>query len=373
MKNLYTLIFLVFITFNLSGQTTWFGPNYVHLNSTSNCYGDYTILDTMAIGGNIADIVIFTHVWGFEGSHESYMTKSCGLWHTGSEWSIFDETEQLMDTNLAFNVLNANTNGTGFAHTVTSENLIENFTIIDNPLLNDHPEKIFFITKIWTNGVYDTAHVGVWYDAAEGKWTIYNESGYPSILELNSVYNIFVPDEGTSYLKHIADGTSYVTVIDDFRLNGNENARIFAVHDYSTSGGTPGYIDDEIGVWYNGSNWTIYSENYTPLFVGASFNVLIVAEIPEGMPNANESSCKLKVFPNPAKDKLGILMNKNLTDENIAFRIVTMDGRTVLEKSAMGNQNSEFSLDIRELESGLYFLYATTSKGTFSAKVNIVK
>ena len=372
MKHLFSFTIMILLACNLLGQTTWFGPNYVHLNSSSNCYDDYTLLDTLTIGNNLSDIILFTHVWGVNGGHTEYMTRSCGLWHTGAEWSIFDETQQLMDTNYAFNVLNADVNGTGFTHTVTSGNLYQYYSKIDNPLLNGHPEKIFFIAKTWTNYVYDTAHVGVWYDVADGKWTIYNEAGFPSTLELNSVYNIFIPGDGTSYFKHIADGTSYITVIDDPRLNGNETARIFAVHDYTTNGGTPGYINDELGVWYNGANWTIYSESYTPLFVGAAFNVMIISDVMIGLPDVKEESCKLKVFPNPAKNELSVLLNKQLMTEIVNFRLTSIDGRTVFEKSVVGDQNRQITFDIHNIAAGLYLLYATTIDGIVSAKVNIV-
>lgn len=235
MKRLFTILAIVFVTSNLLGQATWFGPNYVHLNTAANCFGDYTLLNPAIIGSNLGDVILFSHVWGVEGTHEEYMHKSCGLWHTGFEWSVFDETQQAMDTNYAFNVLNANTNGTGFTHAVTSANLIENFSLIDHPLLNGHPERIFFISKTWMDGVYDTAHVGIWYDEVFGQWTIYNEAAYPQTLELNSTYNIFIPDTLKSCFKHVATDSYYTTTLDDARINGNPNARIFVVHDYTTS------------------------------------------------------------------------------------------------------------------------------------------
>ena len=373
MKRLFTFIAMIFLGCNLVGQTTYFGPSYVHLNSSSNCINDYTLLSTPDIGNNPSDIILFSHVWGVAGGHSEYMTKSCGLWYTGAEWSIFDETQQTMNTEFAFNVLNANENGVGFTHTVTVENLYQNYSKIDNPILNGHPEKIFFINKTWANGVYDTAHVGVWYDAIDGQWTIYNEAGFPSFLELNSTYNVFVPNDGTSCFKQVANDVSYICTIDDPRLNGKENARIYAVHDYTTNGGAPGYINDELGVWYDGTFWTVYTENYTSLFIGAAFNVLIASDGSTGLPDIKEESSKLKVFPNPAKDKLEVLLNRKLTSGNVCIRLTSMDGRTVLEKFVSGNLNGQITLDVYDLAAGLYFLYASTPEGIISTKVNIVK
>ena len=375
MKRLITLLAMIFIIGNIMGQASWFGPNYVHVNYGSNCIGDYTILDSAAIGNNTSDIIIFSHVWGLSTgvSHEEYMKKSCGLWYTGTNWSIFDETRVAMDTNYAFNVLNATTNGTGFTHTVTGSNLFGNYSTIDNPTLNGHPESVFFITKTWSNGVYDTAHVGVWYNTGAGVWTIYNEAGTASTLQLNSTYNIFVPNPGTSFIKQVATSNNYTTTIDDARLNGNPNARIYAVHDYTNDAATIGYVNDEIGVWYDGSNWTVYTESISDLFTGATFNVLIAYDAIPGIAGNKEITSNLKVFPNPAKDKLGVLLNTKLSKENVTYRLVSTDGRTIFEKHGIGDMNGQISFDVHDLSAGLYFLYATTSEGIISAKVNIVK
>ena len=354
------------------GQSTYFGPSYVHLNSSSNCVSDYTLLNSLAIGNNTSDIIIFSHLWGVNNTHNEYMLKSCGLWYTGSDWSIFNETQQSMDTNYAFNVLNANTRGVGFTHTVTIDNTTQNYSHIDNPVLNGHPERLFFITKTWSNGVYDTAHVGIWYDASASKWTVYNEAAYPSILQLNSTYNIFVPDTGTSCFKQVANDTYYVTTIDDARINGNPDARIYVVHDFTDVSATQGYVNDELGVWYDGSYWTIYTESESDLFVGATFNVMIGSDVVNGNAENSSQTSRIKVFPNPAKNYLHVLLNKEIVSAESGCQIVSPDGRTVLTEPYAGKRSGEMTVDVHSLAPGLYFLYVTTSEGILSSKINIV-
>ncbi|MCX6283929.1 MAG: hypothetical protein NTW31_06830, partial [Bacteroidetes bacterium] len=259
----------------LQAQPSYFGPNYVHANSRTNCFGDYTILNTSILGNTATDKIIFTHIWGLpDNTHEKYMLHSNGLWFTGSDWSIFDENRVSMDTNFAYNVLNCKQHGTAFIHTVTAGNSLLNWSIIDNPSLNGKPNAVFFITKTWYNGIYDTAHVGIWYDPSVSKWTVYNENNAMT-LALNSTYNIFVPDAGTSFFKQVATDSYYITYIDNPLTNLNPNAKIFVVHDYTNNAGSQGYVNDEIGVWYDGSQWTIYNENpLDSLFTGATFNVL---------------------------------------------------------------------------------------------------
>ena len=127
------------------------------------------------------------------------------------------------------------------------------------------------------------------------------------------------------------------------------------------------------GVWYDGFHWTIYNEDVADLFTGATFNVLIASDVIIGTPEIPQETARINVFPNPAKDKVGILLNKKLAAENVIFRLTSTDGRTMIEQSASGDSNGKFSLDVRTLAPGLYFLSASTSEGIISSKVNIIK
>ena len=373
MKHFLTLFVLVLFGQVLFGQT-YYGPNYVHANHTSNCFADYTLLDGSIVGTNSADHLIFTHVWGItDGTHERYMPQSHGLWYTGAEWSIFNEKQIAIDTNLAFNVLNAKVNGTAFTHTVTGANSIDNVSLIDNSLLNDNPDAVFFISKTWDNGVYDTAHVGIWYDQTDLKWTVYNEDGFTP-LEVNSTYNIFIPEAGTSYFKHVATGNYYITYLDDPLLNGNPDAKIFVVHDYTNAPSTTGYINREIGVWYDGANWTIYNDDPSDtLFNGATFNVLVIKDFPVGVANNTKDIGKLSVTPNPATEKITVQLNSPGLKTLKELRLSAIDGRTVLQKSYNGEPAEPIILDLSMVSQGLYVLTATTGDGTLSAKVNVVR
>jgi hypothetical protein len=380
MKHLLILFVLAAFGQGLLGQT-YYGPNYVHLNHASNCFADYTILDGSIVGTNPADNLIFTHVWGVpDSSHRAYMPHSNGLWYTGAEWNIFNEIQLDMDTSLAFNVLNPQANGTSFMHTVTVANSIGNWSDIDDPLLNNNPSAVFFISKTWANGIYDTHHIGIWYDTGNSKWSVYNElSSVP--LEINGTYNIFVPAAATSFYKHVATpsntSSSYITYLDNPLLNGNPDAKIFVVHDFTNTPATEGSINGELGVWYDGSNWTIYDDDYTgygdTLFNGATFNVLIIRDNPVGIANITKDAGKIKVTPNPAKDKVTVLLNSSYLKALKEIRLSSMDGQTVLYKDYNGNAGEQIVFDLSAVSQGLYILTAVTGEGILSTKVNIVK
>jgi|SRR5215213_9601030 len=66
-----------------------------------------------------------------------------------------------------------------FIQRTTSENIISNSTYLDNPLTNDNPDTILFVTQVWNpggqGGIYNDHAIGVWYDASAQKWAIFNQ------------------------------------------------------------------------------------------------------------------------------------------------------------------------------------------------------
>lgn len=68
----------------------------------------------------------------------------------------------------------------------------------------------------------------------------------------------------------------HVTVLDHPELNENPNKILFVSQVFGT------YNPNEIGVWYNGTNWTIYNQNRQALPQNTSFHVLALDPAPEG-------------------------------------------------------------------------------------------
>ena len=89
--------------------------------------------------------------------------------------------------------------------------------------------------------------------------------------------------------RHVTASTNtqgHVTTLDHPQLNGNPNAIIFIMPNWNTGGGTNTAgvaYNENAGVWYNGSRWTIFNQKITALMpIGVTFNVLIA---PAGNPN----------------------------------------------------------------------------------------
>lgn len=66
-----------------------------------------------------------------------------------------------------------------FVHRATPENIAANNTYLDNPLINDDPNAILYVTQHWNpgteDGIYNNHPIGVWYDSGSQRWAIFNQ------------------------------------------------------------------------------------------------------------------------------------------------------------------------------------------------------
>jgi uncharacterized repeat protein (TIGR01451 family) len=73
----------------------------------------------------------------------------------------------------------------------------------------------------------------------------------------------------------------------------------------------------------------------------------------------------LELFPNPAKSVLNIKSNQSISD----YKIVDIKGRVIQSQNTI--QKSEFSIDLRELSNGIYFVNLQTEFGLLVKKIII--
>ena len=117
-----------------------------------------------------------------------------------------------MPENASFNVFFYN-GSDAFIHTANSSNILNNWTFIDHPELNNRPGAIFFVTQL-RGGVYNTAPVGVLYDDFSGQWAIFNEDASP--MPVNAKFNVYL---AISSVTGIEDGNQALP--ESFELQQN--------------------------------------------------------------------------------------------------------------------------------------------------------
>jgi hypothetical protein len=339
-------------TKNLKAQG-YYGGFYTHIATASTLIGDFTILNDTRLNSTPGAIILITDNWD---PNYVYNNFNSGIWYYDmsgyNNWAVYNEDGgTAIPVGSAYNILLPSSNGSAFIHTASASNIIGNWTTIDNPATNNNPNALVFITHNWgasgdANNVYNNKPTGVWYDGT--KWAIYNEDG--SAFPDGAAYNVFVPDPGTHAFVHTATAsniTDWVTYIDNPLLNGNPDATIIVTHNWNPGGVGSVYNDKPIGVYYTGAQWAIYNQDaYTPMPVGASFNVLIA----DNFTAVNDISAAkpLSFSPNPATDKIAF---SNTSDKTLRIQVLDISGKLLIDKLLLNE-----SLDVSALIPGIYIM-----------------
>ena len=171
---------------------------FVHTANSANIVNNTTILDHPSLNNNNSVRVFITQNWNPPGSISTYNPSEVGVTYTLFKWRVFNQDLSAMPENASFNVFYYN-GSDAFVHTANSANILNNWTFIDHPELNNRPGAIFFVTQL-REGVYNDAPVGVLYDNFSGLWAIFNEDASP--MPANAKFNVYLAN-------------SSVTAIDD--------------------------------------------------------------------------------------------------------------------------------------------------------------
>ena len=89
---------------------------------------------------------------------------------------------------------NEATLGAVFVHRATPENISANSTYLDNPLTNNNPNVILYVTQNFNpegeGGTYNGHPIGVWYDSDVQRWAIFNQDREP--MPVGAAFNVAV-------------------------------------------------------------------------------------------------------------------------------------------------------------------------------------
>lgn len=88
-----------------------------------------------------------------------------------------------------------------------------------------------------------------------------------------------------------------------------------------------------------------------------------------GLTERENQVAKMKVFPNPASDKIKVMVeevNTDLGDNNYTLNILAVDGKLVFSSTYSNIENVEVNID--NLQKGIYFINISNSKWTRNTK-----
>ena len=167
-----------------------------------------------------------------------------------------------------------------FVQIARSSNTPGFFTIINNAATNGKPKARLFVTPNWNpsntpSGTYDDHPIGVFYDNGARGWAILNEDF--AKMPLHAAFNVLVAPR-TSSTVFTVTATSSNSAGDSLYLNRsvtNHHPNAILQVTQNLSAGGQVYNKDNVGVWYDGTQWAIFNEDHADMKLGVSFNVLV--------------------------------------------------------------------------------------------------
>ncbi len=266
-------------TFNvLVAPPTW--AAFAHVATTSNISMYYTVIDNPLLNGNPSAIVLATpYTSAVGGTLDDHPIAAAYSDTTG--WVIVHTDRFVMPIGAAFNVLVFATDAGEFVHKATAANIGSNVTEIYYPLTNGNPDAIVLTTPTYVESrgdQIDPHPIGVWYNTASHKWTVFNQDLVA--MPLGAAFNVFVPPAGSSRFVHTASPGNIggsMTYIDNALTNNRPNAMLFVTPNWNPGGSGGTYDNHNIGVWYviGTRKWAIFNQDGAAMPSGAAFNVYV--------------------------------------------------------------------------------------------------
>ena len=365
------LVALSFSPTGVKAQTGYYGPYFIFTDTSSASV--YAFIDNAATNGDASVQLQVTPNWGI--ISDVYDSFAIGVWFDTAfnEAAVYNEKNTSGLQGSAFNVLVPNSHGTSFLQVATNSNISSAASYIDDPLINDNPDAIIFVTHNWnpdTSANYENevqVPTGVFYDNGVSEWSVFNEDA--SAFVPNTAFNVFVPNAGNNVFTVTATpsntGGSYILYMDNAVTNNDSNAILIVTQDWNPNGNLSGvYNNHPIGVWYDGTEWTIFNEDIDTIATGASFNVLVAGDkSPTGIKPIASLNASFTVYPNPASATVNLQLPQAYTS-NTQIDVFNLLGQNIYNLPQ--NSNNTLSIDVSQWPEGAYYVRAINGNTTYT-------
>lgn len=358
-KNLFVILLSLFFVRTASAQESTY---LIHKAVDTSINGAFTTIDHEHMNKKVFLYPLVTHNFNPGGGAGIYQTSPVTIGREGDFWLLGNDDATPFKKNTNWNIFLPGPDFNSWAHITTVDNVNSHATLIDHPDLNNNPNALIFISKMYSpdggDGKMNNKTVGVFYSELYDQWAIFNQSA--QAMEVGVTFSVVFDDgsKHTTYLhKSTVDNTDgHITQIDHPDCNGNPNAKVIITQNWGTNGK---FNNHEVGVYYNGVRWAIYNEDKADLTVGAAFNVLIVKEELASTNNDDLMNIpSLRIAPNPAiaGDHIQIDLY-NESDEALQLEVMDMTGKVIV-KSEIGGNNKVIihKLSTAGFEPGMYMI-----------------
>jgi hypothetical protein len=147
---------------------------FIHMATSSNISKNSTAIDNGLADDPNTLVFAVPNCSPPGGSRQCY-NHPIGVWHTGTQWAIFNQDRAPMQEETGFNVLILDAAMNASVHTATTSNTEGNSTAIEDPLARNPSMLVFAMPRSLPgdSAVYNNHPIGVWYTGE--KWAVFNE------------------------------------------------------------------------------------------------------------------------------------------------------------------------------------------------------
>jgi hypothetical protein len=167
--------------------------------------------------------------------------------------------------------------GKAYQFTTSAANTSGATTTLNHPALNGKPKLNPILSRRWTS-VYNTAPLGLRYNASAGRWTVQTQDG--SAIPNNLNFDLLLAPGAKRVISSALNSEynrSYFTV-----AAGKPAALVHATHMRNPSSLYDGVqMTKPFGVWYDSGKWTVYTEDSSAM-PAVAFNMVDVTNLKSG-------------------------------------------------------------------------------------------
>lgn len=337
---------------------------FIHVADSGNTLLNSSKCNHEMLNDSSSATPIFTHRYSVGLDYISYLNKKLGVWYVmaASRWAVFTQDKTTFPMKTAFNVLAPGNDMSSFIHKSDNSNVLGDYTIIDNPALNNNPNAVFLVNDLY-KGSYNLEITGVYYHQGSQRWRIFNMDG--SSMAENLYFNVVVAKNGQPYGAAYHSSTALNinnnrTALDIPSINNNPNAVVFVSQVWPMSGAKNNH---HVGVYYSGGKWYVYNEtDGSPtgfeMPEKAGFNIVYFLNKPTNVTEQTQTSTKMNVFPNPVLngEQLSLTLDEAL-GSNVTISLNSIEGKCVYSSNvSMHIPGSTYTMNISDLTPGIYTL-----------------
>ncbi len=240
----------------------------------------HTVILHPATDNHPKAIITVTQNWNPNTSDGVDNPHPVGVIYDGPYWFICNEDGFPIRQDTSFNIAILEAGPSAFVQVAKDANGIDNYTVLDNPRLNNHPDAIILVTQNLSpggrRGFWHAHPVGVRYNI-DGYWSIIYEDGAP--MTSDASFNVQIVKPSSSAFVHHAtsnniDGNS--TDFSNQMTDGQSSAMVFVTQNWNSWEWGSIYNMSGVGVKYTGTRWSVFNEDGASMRQGASFNILIL-------------------------------------------------------------------------------------------------